>query len=65
MGEQVNVKRLPMCDFPCKGVNVAHPAQYDGATMMGPWGYMCETAFRKYGLGLGTGRGQRLVVKTK
>jgi hypothetical protein len=31
----------------------------DGATTMGPWGNMCSSCFTKFGVGLGTGRGQR------
>ena len=44
----------PKCDFCGK------PAEYDGKTTSGPWGYMCGGCFQKHGVGLGTGRGQRL-----
>jgi len=37
-------------------------AEYDGKTRMGPWAYMCERHFRKLGVGLGTGKGQKLEV---
>ena len=51
-----------LCDFdPCKVDKVQ--AQYDGATAMGPWGFMCESHFQQYGMGLGLGIGQRLIVK--
>ena len=30
----------------------------DGATAMGPWGFMCPPCHRLHGRGLGTGRGQ-------
>jgi hypothetical protein len=30
----------------------------DGATIHGPWGCMCLSCFRKYGIGIGPGRGQ-------
>jgi len=43
------------CDF------CGDPALYDGKTMAGPWAYMCEACFKKYGTGLGTGIGQRIV----
>jgi hypothetical protein len=53
---------LPNCD--------THPldqppelAAYDGKTRMGPWGYMCEECFEKFGVGLGVGRGQRLILR--
>jgi hypothetical protein len=39
------------------------PAYYDGKTVMGPWAYMCESCFQRVGVGLGLGRGQRLVVR--
>lgn len=45
----------PKCDFCSK------PASYDGKTAMGPWAYMCDTHFRMYGVGLGLGRGQKLL----
>jgi hypothetical protein len=38
------------------------PARYDGATVHGPWAYMCEEHFQSDGVGLGTGRGQLLVL---
>jgi len=31
----------------------------DGKTKMGPWACMCKICFSRYGLGLGTGRGQQ------
>lgn len=31
----------------------------DGRTVMGPWALMTPAAHRKYGVGLGTGKGQR------
>ena len=55
--ESVEVYRLPDCDF------CSNEAQYDGKTRMGPWGNMCETHFKEYGIGLGLGRGQRLILK--
>lgn len=32
---------------------------YDGRTKMGPWATMSEASYKKYGVGLGTGRGQK------
>jgi hypothetical protein len=64
MSEEVKVAALPKCDLHkyFKGdPNVT--AHYDGKTIEGPWAYMCEDCFRDYGIGLGTGRGQRLVVR--
>ena len=36
-------------------------ALYDGKTKDGPWAYMCEDHFKSHGVGLGTGRGQKLI----
>jgi hypothetical protein len=32
---------------------------------MGPWAFMCEIDFMDYGMGLGTGYGQRLIKAEK
>lgn len=52
----------PMCDL-CGSQDGVAPAKYDGRTIMGMWALMCEFHFRVMGVGLGLGRGQRLVVK--
>lgn len=54
---EVYVEKLPKCDFCDK------PAHYDGKTIMGPWAHMCEEHFAKYGVGLGTGKGQKLIPR--
>ena len=36
---------------------------YDGKTTTGPWANMCESCFRFFGVGLGTGLGQRYVLE--
>jgi hypothetical protein len=59
MSKQVGVYEILPCDFCGK------PAKYDGKTKMGPWADMCETCFRKYGVGLGTGKGQKLIAVKK
>ena len=53
--ERSYLAKLPRCDF-CSA-----KAEYDGKTRDGPWAYMCEAHFRLRGIGLGVGRGQRLV----
>lgn len=53
---EAKVVKMPKCDI-CGGV-----AAYDGKTTMGPWANMCEEDFKWHGVGLGTGRGQRLVL---
>lgn len=61
MSSSVIVKALPGCDI-CRSEGVTKSAKYDGKTIMGPWANMCLTHFKGYGVGLGTGRGQRLVL---
>lgn len=65
MATEVTVPELPLCDF-CKIDDSRDvPAQYDGKTTLGPWAYMCNAHFIEYGAGLGTGVGQRLILKEK
>ncbi len=59
MSEQVEVTELPKCDF-CYGQGYV-----DGQTVYGRWGIMCKVHFAMHGVGLGTGKGQRLVLKTE
>ncbi len=59
---EVEVGELPDCDM-CDQIGVTRDAEYDGATVMGPWANMCGEHFGRYGVGLGTGRGQRLVLR--
>lgn len=54
---EVVVDELPKCNFCDK------PALYDGKTLNGPWAYMCEEHYSYWGVGLGTGRGQKLIIK--
>ena len=54
---EVVVPKLPKCDFCSAG------ALYDGKTILGPWAYMCPKHFRIYGIGLGLGKGQKLIEK--
>jgi len=58
-GTEVEVDFLPRCDF---GTH-AHAAVYDAKTEKGPWAYMCQTHFERFGIGLGLGKGQRLVKR--
>lgn len=55
------VEKKPLCDFDAKHGE----ADYDGATTMGPWAFMCLECWNKYGTGLGTGRGQKLELKER
>lgn len=58
MSEEVQVSTIPRCDLCGDGT----PAKYDGRMHTGSWANMCEQHFATYGVGLGTGRGQRLVL---
>jgi len=54
--DSVVMDRLPNCDF-CK-----EQALYDGRTVTGVWAYMCSKHYMSYGVGLGAGKGQRLIL---
>ncbi|HEU5118377.1 MAG TPA: hypothetical protein VFT74_17320 [Isosphaeraceae bacterium] len=58
----VIVRELPPCNF-CQDHGETGPARYDGRTIFGPWAYMCQRHFDTYGVGLGLGKGQRLVLE--
>ncbi len=62
MSESVKVAVLPPCDF-CKSEGIAKPAAVDGKTIKGFWANMCDLHFMSWGIGLGTGRGQQLVLR--
>ena len=55
----VRVSSRPTCDF------CGHEAAVDGKTRFGPWAYMCPSHFAAYGVGLGLGKGQFLLVEEK
>lgn len=61
MSTEVKVSHLPNCDL-CERDGKTVPAAYDGKTVFGPWANMCQDDFITYGVGLGTGRGQRLIL---
>ncbi|MEV6923988.1 hypothetical protein AB0M46_05670 [Dactylosporangium sp. NPDC051485] len=52
---------LPRCSLHWELRHVTVEAAYDGKTKYGPWAYMCVHCFVDHGVGLGTGRGQRLL----
>lgn len=60
MGDRVEVIGPRYCDF-CEQDGIQVLAAYDGATQYGPWANMCEKHFKVIGVGLGTGKGQRLI----
>jgi hypothetical protein len=60
---QVTVDALPPCDF-CKQDGVEREAGYDGKLNFGTsWANMCRSHFNQYGIGLGLGKGQRLLKR--
>ena len=56
--EVVEVLSLPSCDVP----GCPNKAGYDCKTKMGPWANLCEEHFGKLSIGLGLGKGQKLVL---
>jgi len=64
MSTEVYVGERPKCDI-CRMKGINSEALYDAATVHGPWAYMCQMHFNQIGVGLGTGRGQRLLIKEK
>ena len=51
----VVVSELPTCDF-CNNT-----AEVDGKTVFGSWAYMCRRCFKQHSIGLGLGKGQKLL----
>lgn len=62
MSEEVLVTQMHNCDV-CNQEGVRRPAYADAKLNIGPWAYVCLDHFKIYGCKLGTGRGQRLVLK--
>lgn len=64
----VQVSKFPDCDL-CKSRHalveyyLVKPAGYDARTIIGSWAYLCEEHFKEFGIGLGLGKGQRLVLR--
>lgn len=73
MPDSVTITKPKACDLCQVEADRAHaangwilniaPAVVDGKTKFGPWANMCQEHFDRYGVGLGTGRGQRLIIK--
>lgn len=59
---EVVVDSLPDCDF-CRREDRTTAANYDGRTTYGPWAYMCQECFEQFGIGLGLGKGQKLLLQ--
>ena len=64
MSDQVVVYEIPNCDVCRRDGQPNTPAYADAKLGAGlPWAYVCERHFRIYMCALGTGRGQRLVLR--
>lgn len=59
---KVMVAVLPDCDYCLAESDTKVPAVIDGKTRSGPWANMCQWHYEVNGIGLGLGRGQRMVV---
>jgi len=59
---QVVVAELPLCDY-CKQNGITRKARYDAKVSIATyWANMCQGHFDLYGVGLGLGVGQKLVL---
>jgi hypothetical protein len=61
---EVYISAPKTCDL-CSEAGLTTQAEYDAKTTMGPWANLCQEHFDDYGVGLGLGRGQKLIVGTK
>lgn len=64
-GTWVVVAGRPNCDIHQMVEHQRVEALYDGKTTHGPWANMCQVCFEAVGVGLGTGRGQRLLLASE
>ena len=58
--KEITVVYFPKCDL-CSIEDKDNNAVYDGKTIFGSWANMCEEHFRTCDIGLGLGKGQKLV----
>ncbi len=54
--ETTVINAIPKCDVCGK------PAMYDAKTIHGPWAYLCQNCFKEVGVGLGLGKGQKIIT---
>jgi len=55
-------KELPKCNI-CSSRGRMVEAEYDAKVRNGGWAYLCKDHFVVYGMGLGTGKGQKITLK--
>ncbi|KQY61827.1 hypothetical protein ASD30_25125 [Nocardioides sp. Root140] len=65
MATTVVVGVLPPCDLCEADASGLEPetAAFDARTVTGQWAYLCHRHYEVHGVGLGTGQGQRLVLR--
>lgn len=63
MSDRTRVTVRPACDIHRILKATTVPAAVDGRTKSGRWANMCPACFTEHGVGLGTGKGQLLVVE--
>lgn len=61
MPRYTSAEKMTKDDFGNKFTKAEGEAVYDAKTRMGPWATMTQAAFDMYGVGLGTGKGQKYV----
>lgn len=49
----------------CQICKEVEPAEYDAKIKGGPWAFMCKKHFEEMGVGLGMGKGQKLILGKK
>ena len=54
-----SAEKLTVDDFGVPFTMAEGEVVYDAKTTHGPWGTMTETSYQLYGIGLGTGLGQK------
>jgi hypothetical protein len=57
----VRVVKFPKCAI--RGCRAE--SHFDGKTKMGDWATMCDKHFLEFGIGVGSGKGNRLTLDSK
>jgi len=60
--QDVTVEQFPPCDYHLEQSNEYVLAHFAGFTIFETHAFMCANCFNLYGMGLGPGKGQRLVI---
>jgi len=62
VADAVTVEHFPPCDYHLEHSNEYVLAHFAGFTIFETHAFMCASCFNLYGMGLGPGKGQRLVI---